>query len=250
MDLYLKGKTAVVTGASQGIGRAIVKELAVEGVQVFATARNEALLNSLKEEVIAAGGVEPLTFVQDFVAPEGPQQIAAAALAGLGNVDILINNAGRSCPLDVVGPEDAWQNSMALDFDRPRQLTQALLPHFIERRQGVILNLISNYELRSVNVSAVAKAAIVSWSKQLAGQLGRYGIRVNSLQPGLIDTENIRRFFNAEERKKFAETEIPLGDFGEPEDMANMAVFLVSPRARYITGSVAVVDGGMRHHPF
>lgn len=250
MDLYLKGKTAVVTGASQGIGRAIVKELAMEGVQVFATARNEALLNSLKEEVAAAGGVAPATFVQDFVAPEGPQQIAAAALSGLGQIDILINNAGRSCPLDVAGPEDAWLNSMTLDFDRPRQLTQALLPHFMERRQGVILNLVSNYELRSVNVSAVAKAAIVSWSKQLAGQLGQYGIRVNCLQPGLIDTENIRRFFNAEERKQFAEAQIPLGDFGEPEDMANMAVFLVSPRARYITGSVAVVDGGMRHHPF
>lgn len=250
MDLYLKGKTAVVTGASQGIGRAIVKELAMEGVKVFATARNQELLNSLKEEVIAGGGVAPLTFVQDFVAPGGPGQIAAAALSGLGQVDILINNAGRSCPLDVVGPEDAWLNSMALDFDRPRQLTQALLPHFMERRQGVILNLISGYELRSVNVSAVAKAAVVSWSKQLAGQLGQHGIRVNCLQPGLIDTENIRRFFDAEARRKFAATEIPLGDFGEPEDMANMAVFLVSPRARYITGSVAVVDGGMRHHPF
>lgn len=250
MDLYLKGKTAVVTGASQGIGRAIVKELAIEGVKVFATARNEALLNDLKEAITAAGGVEPITFVQDFVAADGPQKIAAAALSSLGQVDILINNAGRSCPLDVVGPEDAWLNSMALDFDRPRQLTQALLPHFMERRQGVILNLISSYELRSVNVSAVAKAAVVSWSKQLAGQLGQYGVRVNCLQPGLIDTENIRRFFNADERRKFAKAEIPLGDFGEPEDMANMAVFLVSPRARYITGSVAVVDGGMRHHPF
>lgn len=250
MDLYLKGKTAVITGASQGIGRAIVKELALEGVQVFATARNEDLLNELKQEITTAGGVEPITFIQDFVAPDGPQKIADAALSGLGQVDILINNAGRSCPLDVVGPEDAWLNSMTLDFDRPRQLTQALLPHFMERRQGVILNLISNYELRSVNVSAVAKAAVVSWSKQLAGQLGQYGVRVNCLQPGLIDTENIRRFFNAEERRKFAEQEIPLGDFGEPQDMANMAVFLVSPRARYITGSVAVVDGGMRHHPF
>lgn len=250
MDLYLKGQTAVITGASQGIGRAIVKELALEGVQVFATARNEDLLNELKQEITTAGGVEPITFIQDFVAPDGPQKIADAALSGLGQVDILINNAGRSCPLDVVGPEDAWLNSMTLDFDRPRQLTQALLPHFMERRQGVILNLISNYELRSVNVSAVAKAAVVSWSKQLAGQLGQYGVRVNCLQPGLIDTENIRRFFNAEERRKFAEQEIPLGDFGEPQDMANMAVFLVSPRARYITGSVAVVDGGMRHHPF
>ena len=250
MDLYLKGKTAIVTGASQGIGRAIVKELAIEGVRVFATARNEDLLDDLKQEIAAAGGVEPITFIQDFVAADGPQKIAAAALAALEQVDILINNAGRSCPLDVVGPEDAWQNSMALDFDRPRQLTQALLPHFMERRQGVILNLVSNYELRSVNVSAVAKAAVVSWSKQLAGQLGQYGVRVNCLQPGLIDTENIRRFFNAEERRKFAAREIPLGDFGEPQDMANMAVFLVSPRARYITGSVAVVDGGMRHHPF
>lgn len=224
--------------------------MAIEGVKVLATARNEDLLNSFKEEVAAAGGVEPVTFVQDFVAPDGPQKIAAAALSGLGHVDILVNNAGRSRPLDVVGPEEAWAESMTLDFDRHRQLTQQLLPHFIERKQGSILNLSSTYELRVINASAVAKAAVVVWSKQLAGQLGQYGIRVNCLQPGLIDTENIRRFFPGDERRKFAEREIPLGDFGEPQDIANMAVFLVSPRARYITGSVAVVDGGMRHYPF
>lgn len=250
MDLYLKGKTAVVTGASQGIGRAITKELAIEGVRVFATARNEDLLNGLKEEVAAAGGVEPIIFVQDLVASDAPQRIAAAALSSLGHVDILINNTGRSRPMDVVGPEEEWAGAMTLDFDRHRQLTQQLLPHFIERRQGAILNLISTYELRSINGSAVAKAAIVVWSKQLSGQLGQYGIRVNCLQPGLIDTDNIRRFFPGDERRKFAEREIPLGDFGEPQDMANMATFLVSPRARYVTGAVAVVDGGMRHHPF
>ncbi|MHA4807378.1 SDR family NAD(P)-dependent oxidoreductase [Flavitalea flava] len=250
MDLYLKGQTAVVTGASQGIGRAIVKELAMEGVKVFATARNVEFLNSLKDEVIAAGGVEPVTFVQDFVAPEGPQKIAAAALASLGHVDILINNAGRSQPMDVVGKEDGWVGSMTLDFDRPRQLAQQLLPHFIARRQGSILNLASTYELRMINASAVAKAALVSWSKGLAGQVGQYGIRVNCLQPGLIDTENIRPYFPGEERRKFAESEIPLGDFGDPQDMANMAVFLVSSRARYITGTVAVVDGGMRRYAF
>ncbi|MRG45245.1 SDR family oxidoreductase [Chitinophaga sp. SYP-B3965] len=245
MDLYLKGKTAVVTGASQGIGRAIVKELVLEGVRVFATARNEELLNSLKDE---NNGV--VTFVQDFTAPDGPQKIAAAALASLGHVDILVNNAGRSAPMDVVGSEEGWEDAMTLDFDRPRQLTQALLPHFITRKQGSILNLASTYELRTINGSSVAKAAIVMWSKQLAGQLGQYGITVNCLQPGLIDTNNIRRFFPGEERKKFAAQEIPLGDFGEPQDMANMAVFLVSPRARYITGTVAVVDGGMRHYAF
>jgi 3-oxoacyl-[acyl-carrier protein] reductase len=250
MDLYLKGKTAVVTGASQGMGRAITKELAIEGVKVFAIARNEVLLNSLQDEVVEAGGVEPITFVQDIIAPDGPQKISTAALSSLGYVDILINNAGRSRPVDVVGPEETWIESMTLDFERPRQLTQQLLPHFIERKEGTILNLASSYELRMINVSAVAKASMVAWSKALAGQLGRYGIRVNCLQPGLIDTANIRPLFPGDDRQKFAEREIPLGDFGEAQDIASMAAFLVSPRARYITGTVAVVDGGMRHYPF
>lgn len=250
MDLYLKGKTAVVTGASQGIGRAIVKELSIEGVKVFATARNASLLDSLKEEITAAGGIPPITFVQDFVAPGGPQAIANAALATLGSVDILVNNAGRSRPLEVIGEEEAWNASLTLDFGHHRQLTQALLPQFMERRQGAILNIASSYELRSINASAVAKAALVVWSKQLAAQLGQYGIRVNCLQPGLIDTENIRPFFPGDARQQFAAQEIPLGDFGEPQDMANMATFLVSPRAKYITGTVSVIDGGMRHHPF
>ncbi|KAG4069197.1 hypothetical protein HA402_012050 [Bradysia odoriphaga] len=250
MDLYLKGKTALVTGASQGFGRAITKELAIEGVKVFATARNEELLNSLKADIAAAGGVEPVIFIQDFVAPDAPQKIAAAALAALGQVDILVNNTGRSRPLDVIGPEEEWSASMTLDFDRHRQLTQQLLPQFMARKSGAILNVISSYELRTINASAVAKGAVVIWSKQLAGELGRYGIRVNSLQPGLIDTANIRRFFTEAERAAFAAKEIPLGDFGEAQDVANMATFLLSPRAKYITGTVAVVDGGMRHHPF
>jgi 3-oxoacyl-[acyl-carrier protein] reductase len=250
MDLYLKGKTAVISGASQGLGRAIARELAMEGVQVFVTARNEALLNNLRAEVVAAGGAEPVIFVQDFAAPEAPQQIALAALSSLGHIDILVNNTGRSQPLDVIGPDVPWEDSITLDFNRHRQLTQQLLPQFMARNQGAILNIASTYELRTINASAVAKAAVIVWSKQLAGELGQYGIRVNCLQPGLIDTENIRRFFPGPKRRQFAEQEIPLGDFGEPQDVANMAAFLVSPRARYITGTVSAVDGGMRHYPF
>jgi len=250
MDLYLKGKTAVVTGASQGLGRAIAKELAIEGVKVLATARNEELLKSLQEEVVAAGGVEPIIFIQDFVAPDAPQKIAAAALLNLGQVDILVNNTGRSQPLDVIGADELWNESMTMDFDRHRHLTQQLLSHFMERNQGAILNITSTYELRSVNVSAVAKASITMWSKQLSAQLGKHGIRINCLQPGLLDTANVRRIFTAEARKEFAAREIPLGDFGEPQDIANMATFLVSPRAKYITGTVNIVDGGMRHYAF
>jgi 3-oxoacyl-[acyl-carrier protein] reductase len=250
MDLHLKEKTAVVSGASQGIGKAITKMLACEGVKVLAVARNKKLLEDLQKEICMEGGTKPLILVQDFMAIDAPQKIAATALSTLGHVDILINNAGQSRALDVVGAEAEWAAGMTLDFDRHRQLTQQLLPQFMERKQGVILNITSTYELRSVNASAVAKASIVMWSKQLAGALGPLGIRVNCLQPGLIDTANIRRVFRGEEIKPFAEKEIPLGDFGTAEDMANMAVFLVSDRARYVTGSVVVVDGGFRRHAF
>jgi 3-oxoacyl-[acyl-carrier protein] reductase len=250
MDLMLKGKTAVVTGASQGIGRAIARELALEGVEVLAVGRNNTLLQSLYNDVAAAGGTVPALLAQDFVAADGPEKIAATARAVLGQVDILVNNAGRSRPVDVIGTEAEWEEGLTLDFIRHRQLTQALLPQFMERRQGVILNVVSTFELRSINVSAVAKASVVAWSKQLASQLGAYGIRVNCLQPGLISTENIRPYFPVEEREAFAQREIPLRHFGEPQDMADMATFLVSPRARYVTGTVAVVDGGMRHYAF
>ncbi|MDQ0638114.1 3-oxoacyl-[acyl-carrier protein] reductase [Pedobacter sp. W3I1] len=250
MDLYLTGKTALVTGASKGIGRAIAKELAKEGVKVFATGRNQQSLDSLFSEIVAEGSPAPIVFAQDLLAPNSPYKIASSALSALGHIDILINNAGQSQPVDVAGPEEPWTRSMALDFDRPRLLTQALLPHFITRKQGTILNLTSTYELRSLNVSAVAKAAVAMWSKQLAGELGKYGIRVNCLQPGLIDTENIRPYFPGDERRKYAESEIPLQDFGEVQDMANMAVFLVSPRAKYVTGTVSVVDGGGRRSAF
>lgn len=250
MDLHLNGKNAIVTGASRGIGRAIAKSLAQEGVQLFITARSRDLLESLNDEIIKANGKKPHTFSYDFLAEDGPQKIAKAALSSLGNVDILVNNVGRSRAVDVIGPEEEWKAGMAMDFDRHRQLTQAILPHFIKGMQGSILNITSTYELRSVNVSAVAKASITAWSKQLAGQLGKYNIRVNCLQPGLIDTANTRRIFSEEEKKSFAQQEIPLGKFGEPEDMANMATFMVSPRAKYITGSVVVVDGGLRHYAF
>ena len=250
MDLHLNEKRAIVTGASQGIGRAIAKTLASEGVQLFITARSGELLDSLSEEILKANGRQPYKFPYDFLAADAPQKIADAALASLGDIDILINNVGRSRAVDVIGNEDEWDTGMALDFTRHRQLTQALLPHFMKRKHGSILNITSTYELRHVNVSAVAKASLTVWSKQLAGQLGELGIRINCLQPGLIDTANTRRIFSDDEMKSFASKEIPMGKFGEPEDMADMATFIVSPRAKYITGSVVVVDGGLRHYAF
>ncbi|MNS02896.1 3-oxoacyl-[acyl-carrier-protein] reductase FabG [compost metagenome] len=250
MDLQLSGKTALVTGASQGLGRAIAKSLAAEGVKVFATARNADLLASLVTEVANDGGVEPVVFEQDFVATDGPQRIADAALAALGHVDILVNNAGGSRPMDIDAPEEHWVEGMTLNFDRHRQLTQALLPNFLSRKSGSILSLSGNLEPEVVNAAMVAKAGLVVWSKGMSEQLGRHGITVNCVQPGLIDTAQISRLYPGDERRKFAEREIALGDFGEPEDVANTVTYLVSPRARYITGTVVLVDGGMRRYSF
>lgn len=250
MDLNLKGKTAVVTGASQGLGRAIALELAREGVRVFGTARNEEMLNSLKKDIVTLRGPEPVVFVQEFLAPDAPKNIGAAALAALGHVDIIINNAGASQPVEPVAPEEDWERGMNLGFTRQRQLTQQFLPQMMERKKGAILNITGTTEPTQINVSATAKAAIAIWSKGLSRQIGKFGLTINCLQPGLIDTAQIRRLFPGDERRKFAEREIALGDFGEDQDVANMAVFLVSPRAKYITGTVAVVDGGMRHYSF
>lgn len=250
MDLHINGKTALVTGASQGLGRAIVKSLAREGVTVFATARNSELLASLANEVETDGGTRPFIFEQDFVAPDGPQKIADAALAALGHVDILVNNAGGSRPMDIDAPEDQWVEGMTLNFDRHRQLTQKLLPNFIGRKQGAIISLSGNLEPEVVNAAMVAKAGLVVWSKGMSEQLGPYGVTVNCVQPGLIDTAQIRRLYPGDERAKFASREIALRDFGEPQDVANAVTFLASPCARYITGIVLLVDGGMRRYSF
>ncbi|MBW1248743.1 SDR family oxidoreductase [Pseudomonas tolaasii] len=250
MDLQIAGKTALVTGASQGLGRAIAKSLAAEGVRVFATARNEELLASLVSEIEASGGVAPVTFAQDFVAADGPEKIVTAALAAMGHIDILINNAGGSRPMDIDAPEEHWVEGMTLNFDRHRQVTQKLLPNFLERKSGSIVNISGNLEPEVVNAAMVAKAGLVVWAKGLSEQLGQHGITVNCVQPGLIDTAQIRRLYPGEERKKFAEREIAMRDFGEPEDVGNAVAFLASPRARYITGTVLLVDGGMRRYSF
>ncbi|MNR29829.1 Pyridoxal 4-dehydrogenase [compost metagenome] len=139
---------------------------------------------------------------------------------------------------------------MTLNFDRHRQITQKLLPNFLARKSGSIVNISGNLEPEVVNAAMVAKAGLVVWAKGLSEQLGQYGITVNCVQPGLIDTAQIRRMYPGEERKKFAEREIAMRDFGQPEDVGNAVTFLASPSARYITGTTLLVDGGMRRYSF
>lgn len=249
MELDLKSKTAVVSGASTGIGRAIAKALALEGVRVLAVARRWDLLEELAREVHgAAGAVVPLA--QDIMQEDAAKKLAAAAIAELGHVDILVNNAGGSRPLPLDAPDSDWDEALSLNFTRYRQVTHALLPQMIERRWGRIINITGKSEPEGLNAAFAAKAAVHAWAKGLSREIGRHGITVNCIPPGRIMSEQIRRNYPEDYREHFAEEEIPVGYWGEPEDLAALAVFLASPLARYVTGTVIPVDGGLRRYQF
>ncbi len=250
MDLQLTGKTALVTGASMGIGRAIARGLAAEGVRVAVLARRAELLETLAAEIVAAGGVRPALIVQDIMAEDAAARVRDAALAALGKVEILVNNAGGSRPLPVDAPEERWTEALTLNFTRQRQLTHALLPQMIAGNWGRIINVTGKSEPEGLNAAFAAKAAIHAWAKGLSREVGKHGITVNSIPPGRIMSEQIRRNYPEDYRKHFAETEIPVRYWGEPEDLAVMAVFLASPLARYVTGTVIPVDGGLRRYQF
>jgi 3-oxoacyl-[acyl-carrier protein] reductase len=250
MDLQLKGRKALVTGASMGIGRAIARALAAEGVELAVVARRTELLAELAEEIAAAGGPRPAIIGADVMEPDAPARIRDEALAALGKVEILVNSAGGSRPLPIDAPEEKWEEAITLNFTRLRQLTHAMLPGMIEQRWGRIINITGKSEPESLNAAFAAKAAVHAWAKGLSRDVGKHGITVNSIPPGRIMSEQIRRNYPPDYRERFAREEIPVGYWGEPEDLAAMAVFLASPLARYVTGEVIPVDGGLRRYQF
>src|SRR5215831_14057920 len=250
MELGLQSKTALVTGASIGIGRGIALGLAREGVRLAVVARRGNLLEGLAAEITAAGGTKPLLIVENLVAEGAPARIAKAALEGLGAVDILINNAGGSRPFKVDATEEQWNEAITLNFTRQRQLTHTLLDQMMARKWGRIINITGKSEPEGINGAFCAKAAIHAWAKGLSRELGKFGITVNSIPPGRIHSEQIRRNYSPEYRKWQAENEIPVGRYGEPEDVAGLVCFLASPLAGYITGTVIPVDGGLRRYQF
>jgi 3-oxoacyl-[acyl-carrier protein] reductase len=250
MELGLQDKTALVTGASVGIGHGIALGLAREGVRLAVVARRENLLQGLADEITHKGGAPPLLIVEDLLADGAPARIARAAIEGLGAVDILINNAGGSRPFKVDATEEQWNEAMTLNFSRQRQLTHAVLEQMLARKWGRIINITGKSEPEGINGAFCAKAAIHAWAKGLSREVGRFGITVNSIPPGRIHSEQIRRNYAPEYRAWQAENEIPVGRYGEPEDVAGLVCFLCSPLAGYITGTVIPVDGGLRRYQF
>jgi len=246
MDLGLSGKTALVTGASAGIGRGIALALAAEGVRLAVTARRRDRLQALEQEA----GAKLVVIECDFMQEDAPRRIAEAALQGLGAVDILVNNAGGSRAFKLDASEAQWEEALTLNFTRQRQLTHALLGQMVARKWGRIVNITGKSEPEGINGAFAAKAAMHAWAKGLSREVGKQGITVNSIPPGRIMSEQIERNYSPEVRKWQSEHEIPVGEYGQPADIANLVCFLASPRARYITGAVIPVDGGLRRYQF
>ena len=251
MELNFVGRTALVTGASQGIGRATARMLALAGVNVVGVARRKELVEKLAAEVAGQGRGKITALAADFYDEDAPERVAAEAQRLLGHVDILINAAGASRPVQFDATREQWTEGMVLNFFRIRELTHAIIPGMREQGWGRVITFTGTSEPRMLNAAFTAKAAVHVWSKGLSREVAADGVTMNCLQPGRIRSEQIlRRYPTPESEREYAQAEIPLGRFGEPEEIAAVAVFLASPLAGYVTGTVIPVDGGSSRFAF
>lgn len=248
MDLGIRGRTALVTGTSQGIGKALSRLLALEGVRVVGAARRLELVEENARLVRAEGGEEITPVAIDLYEEGAGATLAHEAVRVLGRVDILMNVAGGSRTLPVDAEDARWLEAMTLNFFRVRELTHAIVPAMCQQGWGRIVNFTGTSEPLTLNAASSAKAAVHTWSKGLSREIGPAGVTINCIQPGRIRSEQIARMYPTPEAERaFAEAHLPLRRFGQPDEIAWLATFLASNCAAYITGAVIPVDGGLRY---
>lgn len=249
MDLGLEGKTALVTGAGIGIGRGIAELLAEEGCRVAILARRRPLLEEVADGIAARGLPRPAVLEEDLLAEDAAERIARRVDERLGPLDILINNAGASHPMEGLGSDEEWLRSMELNFHVYRRLAHAFVGGMQARGFGRIVNITGTDEPYGLNSAMPPNGAVHIWAKVLSRRVAKDGVTVNSIPPGRIHSEQIdTRILPTEEaRRAWVAQHCPAGYIGDPEDLAVLAVFLCSTRARYITGQVIHCDGGVRH---
>jgi 3-oxoacyl-[acyl-carrier protein] reductase len=236
MDLGLSGRRAFVSGATQGIGRAVVEVLAAEGADVVLVARDAERLAAVAEETAARHGVRCTWHSADFATPGG----AGAAAEAAGEVDVVVNNAGRSRPATLDTPAAEWAESQQLNFLSHLEVIRVLLPGMRDRGWGRIVN-VTGTAYRAplqLNSGTIAKYGLVNTATNLAREVARSGVTVNTVTVGLVESGQIRAADHP------VDSMIPMGRLGTPAEVAAAVAFLASDQARYTTGSTVTVDGG------
>ena len=252
MDLLLRDKVAIVTGASRGIGRAIAETLAAEGMTLALVARSADQLRALAESL----PTQTLQQAVDLADPAAPAAVVAATIEAFGRLDLLVNNAGATRRGDFLAlPDDDWRDGFELKFFGAMRCSRAAWPH-LQASQGAIVNIAGiggRTGTAEFTIGGSVNAALMNLTKALADRGVKDGVRVNAINPGSIATDRLQlrlRGFASEHRIDLerAGSEMArafnIARFGEPAEIARVVAFLASPLAQYCQGSIVDVDGG------
>ena len=244
----LSGRTALVTGGSKGIGKAISRAYAEAGANIAISARHEDELKKAAAEIAEGLKVRVETFVCDMADREQAKTIGERVLKSLGRVDILVNNAGSNQPQNLVNiTEESWDRILQLNLTSCMLLARSLAPQMIERKWGRIIHLSSVMALASNpgrGLYSATKAALIGMTRAHALELGPVGVTVNCIASGPVATDLPMSILTPAQKQKFAEL-TAVKRWGQPSDMVGPALLLGSDAGAFITGNVIVADGGM-----
>lgn len=258
MDLGLQGKKALVTGSSRGLGFATAHQLAREGCDIAINSRDQKGLAAAEKQISTDTNTNIVAIIGDIAQPEHVENIVHQAANSMNGLDILITNSGGPPAGKFESFDDqTWQMAVELNFLCHMRLIRAALPHLRNSKAASVLTITSmsvKQPVPNLVLSNSVRGATIGLTKTLSFELGGEGIRFNSILPSFIETERVHQLLanRAETNKSTLEEEIakqsqesPLGRMGSPQEFANVAVFVVSPAASYLTGGMYIVDGGM-----
>jgi dehydrogenase/reductase SDR family member 4 len=247
-DKALEGRVAIITGASRGIGRSIALAYAAAGADMVLVSRKKEALDAVAGEVRAMGR-KAVPVAAHMGKSEEVAEVMLAAVNEFGDIDVLVNNAATN---PIFGPTmdaslEAFEKIFDVNVKGYFAMCKIVGKHMLERKKGCIINVASTAGIRpafGLGVYSMSKAAVIMMSKVLSSEWAARGVRVNTIAPGLVKTQFSKALWSNDMILKEALRTTPLGRIGEPEEIANLAVFLASSAATYITGCTYVVDGG------